>query len=341
MGAFSIMTLTGIRDIISNSTRSQRLVAGISALVVLTGAGVIHSRCAKSVICVDGKRVVCLPSERAAEAVLQEIKSSSGCNPAEVEFKQHVTVARAPGDARPVSRHKALTIVRTAVSPIVCRWSIIVNGTPIVAVPNRKVAGEVLDLAKLKFGSLAKNLAEEPQFKENIKVDMAAISPSIYRDNAEKALALIFEKPAPKFDDTIYTVRKGDMACAIAARQGLTVDALQAMNPGVDLVHLQIGDRLRIKAAQAQKPKLTVVVRDLDVRVESTPPPLRRISSARLYVGKTSLISPGKWGKRKVRVADVYENGRKIGVEVLEEETIEAPSPRIIASGIKPRPTWD
>jgi LysM repeat protein len=335
------MIVTRIGSIIANSTRRQRLTAAVGAVVILLGVSFAHFRHAKSIICVDGKRVVCLPSEGEARKLLQEIKSSSGCNPDEVEFRQHVVVTQAPGDARPVSRHKALTLIRTAVSPIVCRWSIIVDGKPVVAVPSRKVAGEVLDLAKLKFGSLAKNLAEEPQFKENIKVDMAAVSPGIYRATADKALALVFEKPVAKFDDTIYVVRKGDVACAIASRNGITIDRLQAMNPGVDLVHLQIGDKLRMKAAQAQKPKLTVVVRDMDVRVESTPPPVRRVSSAKLYVGKTSLLSPGKWGKRKVRAADVYENGRKVGVEVLEEETIEAPSPRIIAAGIKPRPTWN
>jgi hypothetical protein len=329
-----------VLNAVANIIRRRRLAAGIAAAVMLLTIGLVHFRCTKSIISVDGKRVACLRSESDAHEVLRQIKSSSGCDPTEVEFRQNVLVERAPSDAQPVSRHRALTIVRTAVSPVVCRWSIIVDGRPVVAVPSRKTAGEVLDLAKLKFGQLAKNLAEEPQFKQNVKVDMAAVSPSIYRDNAEAALALVFEKPAPKLDDSVYVVQNGDMACSIAAHHDLTVDALQAANPGVDLVHLGIGDRLHMKAAKTTPPKLTVIVRDLDVRVEPAPPPIRRVSSAKLYVGKTSVVSPGKWGRRQVRTADIYENGRKVGSEVMQEETLDPPSPRIIAAGIKPRPTW-
>lgn len=324
----------------ANAIRRQRLAVAVLAVVLLAAVGLAHCRCTKSFIFVDGRRVVCVSSESDAARVLQQIKSSSGCNPAEVEFRQNVTVARAPRDAEPVSRHRALTIVRTAVSPVVCRWSIIVNGNPAVAVPDRKTAGEVLDLAKLKFGSLAKNLAEEPQFKENVKVDMAAVSPAIFRKSAQDALALLFEKQAPLVEDSVYVVQKGDVAGAIAARQGLSLDSLQAMNPGRDLERLQIGDRLRIKAAKVLPPKLTVIVRDLDIRTEAAPPPLRKVSSAALYVGKTTLVSPGKWGKRRVHVADIYENGRRTGSEVMDEEILESPSPRIVAVGIKPRPTW-
>lgn len=319
----------------------RRLAVGIAALVLLLGLGWAQFRSTKSIIFVDGKPVVCLRSENEAKAVLQQVKSSSGCNPVEVEFRQNVVVARATHNEEPVSRHRALTMIRTAVSPVVCRWSIIVNGKPAVAVRDRKTAGEVLDLAKLKFGQLAKNLAEEPQFKESIKVDEAAVTPCIYRSTAQGALDLLFAKPEVVSRNAVYVVKKGDVAGAIALRHGLTVDELAAMNPGRHLEHLQIEDKILIKAAQTVPPKLTVIVRDMNSRVEAAPPPVRRVSSARLYSGQTSLVSEGTWGKRKVQVADVYENGRRVGSEVMDEEILETPSPKIIAVGIKPRPTWN
>lgn len=330
-----------ISDISSKLTGRRRLAACIAAVIAIGALGWTQFRATKSVIQVDGKSVACLPSENDARQVLQDIKCASGCDPEEVEFRQKVVVARAPREAQPVSRHRALHLVRTAVSPVVMRWCVIVDGVPVVAVPDQKVGGEVLDLAKLKFGCLVKNLAEEPQFKQNVKVDVAAICPSMYRRTADAALDLIFAEPEVRTEEGVYEVRKGDVAGAIAVRHGIKLSEIQALNPGINIERLQIGDRLRIKALKHGPPKLVVVVRDMNTRVESVRPPVRKVSSAQMYAGKTALVSPGSWGKRNVRAVDIYENGRKVGYEIIEEETIESPSARIIAVGIKPRPTWN
>lgn len=321
-------------------SRKHRAVAIASGLFLIGVLAWVQFRSTKSVIVVDGKPVVCVPSERDAEEVLHSIKCTAGCDPSEIEFRQSVVVARAPRDARPVSRHRALNLVRTVVSPVFCRWAIIVDGVPRVALPSRHMAGEVLDLARLKFGMLARNLAEEPQFKENVKVDMAAVSPEIFRKTPDAALDLLFAKQEPKFEEGTYVVKKGDIACVIASRHGIELEELKVLNPGTTLDRLQIGDTIRIKAAKVPKPKLTVIVRDLSVRVEPMPPPVRRISSAKLYAGKTTLVSPGRRGSHTVKAALIYENGRKVGSEVIEEQITEEPSPRIVAVGIKPRPTW-
>jgi len=298
-----------------------------------------HGRFAdgKAFIVVNGKPLVCLSSEKDAHDVLQKLKAGQRCNPSEIEFKEDVVVARAPRDVRPVSRHKAMRAVRMALSPVVPKWAIIVNGKPIVAVADREKAGEVLDLARLRFGKLAKNLAEEPQFKEKVAVDVAAVDPAIYCKTPEEALARIFDNPETQPQDATYVVRQGDVAAQIAARFGLKLEQLWQLNPGVNLNRLQIGDKIRVKRAVRAAPKLTVVVRDQSERIEHIPPPVHRVSSARMYLGKSVEISPGRPGLRRVKIATIYENGRKVGAEVLEEEILREPVPRRIAEGIKPR----
>ncbi|MHB9036551.1 MAG: LysM peptidoglycan-binding domain-containing protein [Armatimonadota bacterium] len=315
----------------------ERICAAVIAFILITTWGIGRIRGDKSMIVVDGKPVVCVPSEQEAKGVIQEVKRITGCDPAEIEFKQEVRVARAPRDARPVSRHMAVRAVRHMVSPVVPRWSVIVDGRPIVAVPDRKTAGDVLELAKMKYGQMVKNLAEEPQFKENVKVDVAAINPALYCKTAEQAVKLIFDSPEPVKRDAVYFVEDGDNASSIASRHGLSLDDLGSLNPGVTLDRLQIGDKINIKETQAGKAKLTVVVRDQNDRIESMRPPIQRVSSATLFAGKTVELSPGTSGRHQIKVATIYENGRKVGSEILEETVLREPTPRRIAVGIKAR----
>lgn len=292
----------------------------------------------KSFILVDGKPVVCVPSERDAKELLDEIKTDTGLDPTEIQFRQSVTVARAPRDAQPVSRHKALGVVRRVVSPVAPRWAILVNGKAVVAVPDRDTAGETLDLAKLRFGKLAPNLAEEPQFKEEVRVEVASVDTSIFRKTADEAVELLFDSSGSSAADEFYTVGRGDIAGSIAARQGVKLEDLWALNPGTNLNRLQIGDRLRIRhKGSGSGPALTVVVRDRTERIERIAPPVQRVSSAQMFSGKTAEISPGRSGERRVVAVTIYENGRKVGSDVLEEEILREPQPRRIAVGIRPR----
>jgi len=309
----------------------------IFAAVVVVWLGVAQLIGAKSFIVVDGKPVVCVGSVRDAEVLLRDIKREAGVRDiSEVQFRQDVTVSRAPRNARIASRHKAARVLHGCVVPVVSRWAVIVDGRPAVAVPDKQTTGQVLDLAKLRFGSRVKNLAEEPQFKESVSVEIAAVEPSIYCRSAEEAVEMLFapRKAAPR--DALYEIKKGDIAGAVAERHGIKLAELWAMNPGVNLHKLQIGDVIKIKSAPQSKPRLTVVVRDLVERIETMPPPVLKVCSARIISGDSARISPGRPGLRRVKIATVYENGVKVGREILEEEVLREPTPRQIAVGIKP-----
>lgn len=312
----------------------ERCVFGGIALVVLLVWTIGHFVDSKSLILVDGKPVVCVRTARDARDILSSIKSRAGCDPTEITFKQDVRVARAPGNANPMSRSRAYRAVLRMVSPVVPKWAIIVDGTPIVAVADKATAGDVLEQAKRKYGEMAKNLAEEPQFKENVTVDIAAVDPAIYRKNAAEALKYVFSDTAAVSHDAVYTVEKGDVAGAIATKCGVKMADLAAMNAGRNLAHLQIGDRIRVKTTSA-KPKLTVVVRDMVERTETAPAPVQTISSANLRQGKTCVLWPGSAGQRKVRVETIYENGRKTGADVVDEQILKAPIPRRVAVGTR------
>lgn len=320
--------------------RSKKKVIAVTAVALLVIGTCAHFRSTKSFILVDGKPVVCVSTAKDASDVIHKIKSDTSRNISEVQFKQDVVIARAPGAARPISRYKAARVLQKVVCPVFPRWAIIVNGKPAVAIPSREMAGEVLDHAKMKFGMMAKNLLEEPQFKENVTVDIAAVEPSIYCKSVDQAVNFLFAETAPVMKDSDYTVKQGDLAGSIAHRYGLNLNELAAINPGFDLDKLQIGDKLHVRAAEAQKPRITVVVRDVSDRIITIPAQLQRISSAALFVGKTFELSSGKPGQKRVKMATIYENGRKVSSEVMDEEIIREAIPHRVAVGIKPVPTW-
>jgi len=337
MGASSYMSQHEEIRSLRRQLRIERTAMALLAAVLV----VVWAHCrvnnTKSFIMVNGRPVACVSSERTAQDILAEIKTNTRCNPREIGFKEDVVIARAPRDAQPTSRHRAMRTVEKALSPVIPKWAVIANGKPIVALPSRTIAGETLDLAKLRFGKLAKNLAEEPQFKQRVTVDIAPVSPSILCGSAEEAVKFLFDKRRRVSSDEVYVVRKGDLAGSIATRNGLKLAQLWAMNPGMNLNRLQVGDRLRIRTIRDAEPALTVVVRDQSDRTEPIPAPVQRVSSARMYAGKTAELSSGRSGLRRVRLATVYENGRLVGSEILSEEILREPTPRRIAVGIKPR----
>lgn len=320
---------------------SNKHIIGLGVVAVLAVCGTVgYFGNSKSVIVVDGKPVVCVSTQKDASDILHNIKSNASRNTSEVQFKQDVVVRRAPRDARPVSRYRAARVLQRIVCPVFPRWAVIVDGKPAVALPTQEMAGEVLDLAKMKYGSQVKNLLEEPQFKENVTVDMVPVEPSIYCTSAKQAVNFLFAETAPVVTDSTYTVANGDIAGSIARAHRLSLHELAMINPGINLDRLSIGDKLHVKAAAKQKPKLTVVVRDMSERTEKIPMQVQRISSAALYSGKTLGISSGKAGLKKVKVATIYENGKKTGSETLDEEILHEAEPKRIAVGIKPVPTW-
>lgn len=313
----------------------ERVVIAAIAVALAGSWGFARLRGGKSLILVDGRPVVCVPTEKEARAVLLSVKSKTGYNPNEIEFRQDVRVARAPRDANVVSRHRAIRVVEGMVSPLVPRWAVLVDGKPAVAVPSRKIAGEVLDLAKMKFGQMAKNLVEEPQFKEDVTVDIVGVDPSMYKKTAQEAVDYLFSGPQTISKDGIYVVQDGDIASNIARKVGVPLKELWALNPGMNLHKLQIGDKIRVKSCRDSHPRLTVVVRDQVERVETVPAPTLRVSSARMPQGKSVELSPGHAGQRKVKVAVIYENGRKTGSEITEEQVLQEPQPRQVAEGIR------
>lgn len=300
---------------------------------------------------VDGKAVAYVDSRQTAESVIAAVTEAPGA-----EFKEKVTVGRGGADDEPVAAETAEKALRQASTLMLEAWVIFVDGKPGVALPTEEDASQVLNKARERFGAMAKNLMEEPTFKETVTVEPAVVEAALIHHDVVKALDdLVSDIPAQVPSSSAGTkrehvVQSGQIAGAIAQKYGINLDTLARLNPGKNLARLQIGDRLvvgestRPAADKVQKYKeptgaanVTVVVRDLVMQNESIPYRTETISSTQMFEGKQIVLSPGKRGLRRVKRAVTYENGIKTGSEIIEESIISQPQPERVAVGIRNR----
>lgn len=316
-----------------------RLERAAIALVVLFflgrwGYGYLQNRA--YVILVDGKPVACLAAHKAAERVLDRLRGQvPGVKPADISFAQRVEIKRAPAGAQVLSEAEGFKSVSSSLSLRVTKSAILVDGLPAAAVNSREVAAAVLEAAKQRFGRLAADLLEEPQFKQEVEVEQRAVDPALYRRTVDEALDVLLSAGKGA---GVYVVTSGDVGSRIADRFDMTLSDLQSLNPGKNLDRLRIGEELHVSQhAGPDKPGLTVVVRNRETRTEAIPYRTETISSVQMRSGKQLLLSPGRNGLRRVVLAATYENGVRTGSEVLDETTLRNPAPRRIAIGIRRR----
>jgi LysM repeat protein len=70
------------------------------------------------------------------------------------------------------------------------------------------------------------------------------------RAAAERPAAATAEpkpRPAAASEREVYVIQSGDTLASVAAARGTTVNAIVELNPGIDPVGLQVGQRIRLK----------------------------------------------------------------------------------------------
>lgn len=317
--------------------RIERTIIALIALVFIGWWTVGHFAPRAYVIVADGKSLAYVATHESAERVIKQVKGAvAGSKASEVSFKESVEIKKAPADAQIAPEGDAVKSVLGKLTLQVEKYAILVEGVPAVAVDSEEDAAAALEASKARFGSMVKNLMEEPQFKEQVDVRKMPVDLALYRPKVEDALGELFSGGSG--GSGIYVVASGDIASRIAARQGMALSELEALNPGKNLARLQIGDELRVsKAADKGKRRLIVVVRNRETKTEAIPYRTESISSVKMLAGKEAELSPGQNGSRQVVLATSYENGVRVGSEVIEETIISNPVPRRVAVGIKPR----
>lgn len=316
--------------------RIYQCVIGLFVLIALIWGSISLFSARPYAILADGKPVVYLATVSEANSVLDQVKRTvTGVKPSDVTFAQNIDIGRGSRNAPVLSEKDAVNVLRGKISLRLRKAAIVVSGVPVVAVDSKETAEVVLESARQKYGSLAKNLMEEPSIKEEYTVQVRNVEPELYQQTVEGALDALLSGSGSSGSGT-YSVASGDVAGAIADKFNMTLSQLKSLNSGRNIEKLQIGDLLKVaKSGGPARPHLTVVVRDKEERTEVIPFTTQTVSSMQMNSGKQLELSPGRNGLRHIVVAQAYENGTKAGSEVVEENIIRNPVPRRVAIGIR------
>ena len=84
-----------------------------------------------------------------------------------------------------------------------------------------------------------------------------------------------------------YQVKKGETACAIARRNGLSLKTLQALNPTLDLNNIKAGQNINLKAAAKQQAAGSVFTSDAKKPIKE----VKQASAAPLFASGTAKSS--------------------------------------------------
>ncbi|MDR1953134.1 MAG: peptidoglycan DD-metalloendopeptidase family protein [Clostridiales Family XIII bacterium] len=132
-----------------------------------------------------------------------------------------------------------------------------------------------------------------------------------------------------------YTVQAGDTISGIAERNGMTSEALAALNPDIDPDVLHEGQTLRM---EEEKTLINLLTTETAIYEEEFSYETVYTDSNKLYQGESIETVAGSNGTRRVTADIARVNGRETARMELSSETLVEPVTREVMRGIKELP---
>ncbi|SET01575.1 Murein DD-endopeptidase MepM and murein hydrolase activator NlpD, contain LysM domain [Natronincola peptidivorans] len=208
--------------------------------------------------------------------------------------------------------------------------SIKVDGQVVAYVKDQATADKILEDIKGLYISEDKEY-DFIGFRENVVLEEAAVEIKDIR-NKEDVYQLITQGTD---EEQIHEVAAGESAWVIARKYDLSVEDIEAANPGINPERLQIGQKLSLIVP---KPYITVQTKEYVELIEAIPFETERVETDSLYRGDQRITVQGIEGEREIKGYLIKENGVLADRDILEEIILSEPKTRVIAEGTKPRP---
>lgn len=206
-------------------------------------------------------------------------------------------------------------------------YEVEVNGQAVGAVKDDVSLRNMLDDMKEQYTTENTVKAE---FVETLKINnVYAVDDLLTTEEMEQVLE------SNSTGETTYTVQKGDTFNAIAYANDMSISDLKALNPGVDINRLMVGDVLNVKE---QVPTLSVKTLDHEVYTQSIECPVETVEDSSMYKGESKIVKQGKEGEAEVEADVVYINGYEKERTVTSTTTLREPTTTVKAVGTKEKP---
>ena len=134
-----------------------------------------------------------------------------------------------------------------------------------------------------------------------------------------------------------YTVREGDAPLSIAAKLGMTLSELQALNPDIDLsTDIHVGDKLVISSEKG-----FFTIKQVKEITYTKPIPYETVKqkTSSLYIGSSKVSVKGEQGQSEVVDRVTYVDGVEVDRENIRTTVIKQPVTQVMLVGTKAKPT--
>ena len=205
-----------------------------------------------------------------------------------------------------------------------------VDGKVIGAATDRDTIENLLDQVKAPY--INENTVSS-EFVSQVQITHEYTPSSIEQDPDKMLEALT----ANTTGDTTYTVQAGDTFMALAFANDMTMEEMEALNPGVDINKLMIGQELNIKETI---PVLSVRTVESVSYTESVAPSVEEVEDDSMYEGETKVLQAGVNGQNLVSADVTYLNGTEESRNITSTTVVSEPVTKVVAVGTKERPTW-
>lgn len=209
-------------------------------------------------------------------------------------------------------------------------YVLLVDGQVVGASDNRDDLEELLDTVQASYTT--ENTISS-KFTDNVTITREYISSDVEQDLTAMQATLTSNING----ETTYEVQAGDTFMALANNNGMTMSELEALNPGVDVNKLMIGQVLNMKE---EIPFLSVETVDHVTYTESIAAPVREVEDSSMYKGDTKVLNAGSAGTQQITADVTYVNGNETARTITETTVLTQPTEKVVAVGTKEKPTW-
>ena len=216
------------------------------------------------------------------------------------------------------------------IGEVMKNYVLTVDGQFIGAAQDRAVLDGVLDQVKSTY--VNENTVSS-EFVGTVSISHEYTAADVNQDAAAMLTALT----ANTNGQTVYEVQKGDTFMQIALDNGMTVSEMEALNPGVDINNIYIGQLLNVKE---EIPFLSVKTVDNVTSTESIECPVVEVEDDTMFQGQTKVLDAGTPGEQVVNADIAYLNGVEQERTVLSTQVTREATNKVVAVGTKVRPSW-
>lgn len=205
-----------------------------------------------------------------------------------------------------------------------------VNGQAVGAMESAQMIEGILE--ELKAAYITENTTSAG-FTANVAISQEYLPTGSMAQRGD----ILAQLTANQNGETVYEVQEGDTFMAIAYANGMSMAEMEALNPGVDIQKILIGQLLNVKE---EIPFLSVRTTENVTYTESIPCPVVEQPDESMFQGETRVLDAGVEGQSQVNADVVYVNGKEVERSILSTTTLAEPTNKVVAVGTKVRPSW-